>query len=230
VFSNEVGGKMKNLVLGIVTFAVLSCGAVEQPPADEILQMVQAKLPSDPIKLTGSLKVRTRNGFTKSNLPVSMDLDWGANPATAFYQIDNESLTITWKGDKPYYTFSNAGNSPTSDILGTGLTWADLSFSMLWWPNSKLVGEEKKINREAYVIDIPIPDSANFMRIWVEKYMGMVLEVQTLDPKEKMLRRMKIKSIKKMDGMWVAKDLELLDTKTGNKATLQISDLEGLDE
>jgi hypothetical protein len=41
-----------------------------------------------------------------------------------------------------------------------------------------------------------------------------------------MLRRMKIKSIKKMDGMWVAKDLELLDTKTGNKATLQISDLE----
>ena len=132
----------------------------------------------------------------------------------------------TWKNNKPYYTFSNADNTPTSDILGTGLTWADLSFSMLWWPNSKLVGEEKKINREAYVIDVPIPDSELFMRLWVEKYMGMVLEAQTLDKKEKQLRRMKIKSIKKMDGMWVAKDLELLDKASGNKATLQISDLE----
>ncbi|MDF7808449.1 outer membrane lipoprotein-sorting protein [Pontiellaceae bacterium B12219] len=217
---------MKKLILGILALCVISCGAVEQPPADEILQMVQQKLPSDPIKLTGSLKVRTRNGYTKSNLPVTMELNWGAAPATAFYQIDDQSLTISWQGDKPYYTFSKAGNSPTSEILGTGLTWADLSFSMLWWPNSKLVGEEKKINRDAYVIDVPIPDSENIMRLWVEKYMGMVLEVQTLNPKEKMLRRMKIKSIKKMDGMWVAKDLELLDTKSGNKATLQISDLE----
>jgi len=145
------------LLIGAIALCV-SCGAVEQPPADEILQMVQTKLPSDPIKLTGSLKVRTRNGFTKSNLPVEMKLNWGADPATAFYQIDNESLTITWNGDKPNYTFSNTENKATSDILGTGLTWADLSFSMLWWPNSKLVGEEKKINREAYVVDVPVPD------------------------------------------------------------------------
>jgi serpin B len=40
-----------------------------------------------------------------------------------------------------------------------------------------------------------------------------------------MIRRLKIKSIKKMDGMWVAKDLELLDKKTGNKTMLQITDL-----
>ena len=213
------------LLIGAIALCV-SCGAVEQPPADEILQMVQTKLPSDPIKLTGSLKVRTRNGFTKSNLPVEMKLNWGADPATAFYQIDNESLTITWNGDKPNYTFSNPENKAPSDILGTGLTWADLSFSMLWWPNSKLVGEEKKINREAYVVDVPVPDSDLTMRLWIEKYMGMVLEVQTLDKNEKMLRRLKIKSIKKMDGMWVAKDLELLDKKTGNKATLQIADLE----
>ena len=220
---------MKKLMSGILALLALSCWAVKQPPADEILQMVQTKLPSDPIKLTGSLKVRARNGFTKANLPVEMELNWGADPATAFYQIDKESLTIIWNDGKPHYTFSNPGNKPTSEILGTGLTWADLSFSMLWWPDSKLVGEEKKINRDAYVIDIPIPDSENIMRLWVEKYMGMVLEAQTLDKKEKQLRRMKIKSIKKMDGMWVAKDLELLDKKSGNKATLQISDLEWME-
>jgi serpin B len=111
-------------------------------------------------------------------------------------------------------------------ILDTGITWADLSFSVLWWPDSKLIREEKKINRDCYVVDVPVPDSQNTMRLWIEKKMGMLLEAQTLDPKEQELSRMKIVSIKKMDGMWVAKDLEIRDRKTGSKTTLQISDLE----
>jgi serpin B len=64
------------------------------------------------------------------------------------------------------------------------------------------------------------------MRLWIEKNMGMLLEAQTLDAKLKELSRMKIVSIKKTDGMWVAKDLEIRDKKTGAKTTLQISDLE----
>ncbi|MEI6891760.1 MAG: serpin family protein [Pontiella sp.] len=219
---------MKNLFIRCLTLLTLSCGAIEQPPADDLLRMVQTKLPSEPIKLSGSLKVRTRNGFTKSTLPVEIRLNWGATPATAFYQIDDESLTITWLNGKPHYDFSNAQNKPTSEILGTGLTWTDLSFSMLWWPNSKLVGEEKKLNRNAYVIDIPVPDSDRIMRLWVEKKMGLVMEAQTLDKNRTMLRRLRIKSLKKMEGMWMAKDLELLDKKTGNKSTLQIYDLEWL--
>lgn len=201
-------------------------GAFCEPlPADDILELVRTKLPSDPLELTGSLKVRTANGFTKANLPVGMELDWGAETPTAKYTIDKETLTITWNNDVPSYDFSNKKNKPTSDILGTGLTWADLSFSVLWWPNSKLIDEEKKLNRPSHVVDVPIPGSKNTMRLWIEKNMGMLLEAQTLDPKGKELRKLKITSIKKMDGMWVAKNLELRDKKSGSKTILEISDL-----
>ncbi|MBT8042244.1 MAG: outer membrane lipoprotein-sorting protein, partial [Pontiella sp.] len=64
------------------------------------------------------------------------------------------------------------------------------------------------------------------MRLWIEKKMGMLLEAQTLDAKKQQIRRMKIKSIKKIDGMWVAKDLELQDKATGTRTTLQITDLQ----
>ncbi len=195
-------------------------------PADDILAYVRTKLPSDPIKLTGTLKVRAKNGFTSASLPVEMELDWGGSQPSASYRIDKETLQITWKNEVPQYSFSNAKNTPTSDILGTGITWADLSFSVLWWPNSELIDEEKKINRDSYVVDVPVPGSANTMRLWIEKKMGMLLEAQTLDAKKKQLRRLKIKSIKKMDGMWVAKDLEIQDKVSGSKTTLQISDLE----
>jgi serpin B len=54
----------------------------------------------------------------------------------------------------------------------------------------------------------------------------MLLEAQTLDAEKKEIRRMKIKSIKKMDGMWAAKDLEIRDKASGKKTTLQITDLQ----
>ncbi len=195
-------------------------------PADDILAYIRTKLPSDPIKLTGTLKVRTKKGFTKISLPIEMNLDWGAEKPSASYRIGDQSLKIVWNNEVPSYTFSDDQSTPTSDILDTGITWADLSFSVLWWPNSLLVDEEKKINRECYVVDVPIPGSEQTMRLWVEKKMGMLLEVRTLDAQEKETRRMKIKSIKKMDGMWVAKDLEIKDMATGSKTTLQITDLQ----
>jgi hypothetical protein len=153
-------------------------------PGDSILAFVRSKLPNDPLKLTGTLKVRTKKGFTKISLPVQMELNWGASTPSANYRIGDESLKITWQNDLPDYTFSNNRNTPTSNILGTGLTWADLSFSVLWWPNSKLIDEEKKINRECYVVDVLVPDSENTMRLWIEKKMGMLLEAQTLDAEE----------------------------------------------
>ncbi len=217
---------MKKKLLAIFLFSSAVCGYSEPIPAGDILAYVRTKLPNDPIKLNGTLKVRTKKGFTKTSLPVEMKLDWGATPPTANYRIGEESLKITWKNELPSYTFSNVRNTPTSDILGTGLTWADLSFSVLWWPNSTLIDEEKKINRDCFVVDVPVPDSDKTMRLWIEKKMGMLLEAQTLDARKKELRRMKIKSIKKMDGIWVAKDLEIKNKVTGNKTTLQITDLQ----
>jgi hypothetical protein len=217
---------MKKILLCVFVVLGVFRGYSAPLPADDILAYVRTKLPRDPLKLTGTLKVRTGKGFTKASLPVSMDLNWGASPATAHYRIDQETLGITWKKDVPVYAFSNPESNPTTDILGTGINWADLSFSVLWWPGSLLVDEEKKINRDCYVVDVPVPGSENTMRLWIEKKMGMLLEAQTLDGKKEQLRRMKIKSIKKMDGMWVAKDLEIQDKQTGNKTTLQVTDLQ----
>lgn len=204
------------------------CGYAESLTGDEILALVRSSLPSEPLKLTGSLKVKAANGFTQANLPVEMQLDWGAPMPTASYRIDKETLTITWNNGVPAYAFSNPKNSPTSEILNSGITWADLSFSVFWWPNAKLISEERKINRECYVVDVPVPNSKKTMRLWIEQKMGMLLEAKTMNAKQQELSRLKIISIKKMDGMWVAKDLEISNQKTGTKTTLQISDLEWL--
>ncbi len=211
----------------LVSFVLLCalCSYAEPMSGDAILALVRDHLPDDPLTLSGSLKV-AKNRYVKSSLPVEMELDWGAETPRASYRIGEETLAITWHNNQPRYAFSNPANTPASAILDSGITWADLSFSVLWWPNARLVKEEKKINRDCYVVDVPVPASENTMRLWIEKKMGMLLEAQTLDARQKELRYMKIKSIKKLDGLWVAKDLEIDDRPSGTKTTLQINDLE----
>jgi len=216
---------VKKMLSTVCAVLCVFCARAGLQSGDEVLAFVRARLPVDPIRLSGSLKVRTKNGYTRTNLPVEMELNWGREPATAIYRIEQESLRIEWHDETPDYTFSNPENSPTADILGTGITWADLSFSVLWWTGSTLTGEETKINRDCYVVDVPVPDSDLIMRLWIEKNMGLLLESETFDAEKQLLRRMKIRSIKKMDGMWVAKDIEIRDRASGSTTTLQISDL-----
>ena len=172
---------MKKILTGCLALGISICGFAEAPPADGILAFVRRKLPNAPIELTGVLKVRTKRGGTKTIHPVKMKIDWSATTPTAYYRVNKETLQITWKNNSPGYQFSNHKNKPTSDIFKTGLSWADLSFSMLWWPGSKLIDKEKKMDRDCYVVDVPVPDSQNTMRLWIEKEMGILIEFQTLD-------------------------------------------------
>ena len=217
---------MKKCWLAGVVFLCALCSHSEPISGDDILAFVRSSLPGEPVKLTGSMKVKAQNGFTRSNLPVVMELDWGADTPTADYTIDKESLTITWNNDQPAYTFSDSKQTPASQILDSGITWADLSFSVLWWPGSKLIDEGKKLNRDCYIVDVPVPDSTRTMRLWIEKNMGMLLEARTFDQSNEEISHLRIDSIKKMDGMWIAKDLIFDDKTTGTRTTLRISDLE----
>ena len=112
---------MKNFLLTSLIFLCALCGYSEPIPADDILAFVRTKLPSDPIKLTGTLKVRTKKGFTKTRLPVEMEINWGATIPTATYRIADQLLKITWNNDTPTYNFSIPGSLPTSEILDTGI-------------------------------------------------------------------------------------------------------------
>ena len=99
---------MKKIIIAGLAVLYSISGFAEPIPADTILEYVRTKLPNEPLKLTGTLKVREKNGFTKANLPVEMELDWGALLPTAHYRIGNESLKITWKNDQPEKHFSSS--------------------------------------------------------------------------------------------------------------------------
>jgi len=80
-------------------FFAATLRAEDLPSALKILDFARSQLPKEPIRMNGSLKERTENGFVKKELTVEMDLNWGADPANATYRSATKrpALFKRWK-------------------------------------------------------------------------------------------------------------------------------------
>lgn len=215
------------LLVSLLLLPLIST-AQTTPTADQILQRVRQHLPPQPLHLTGKLYRKAPNGYNKVTLPLTATLHLGNPTPTARYQIDNQTLTLTWTNNAPRYQFSEPTLQPHHPIAQSGMSWNDLSLAFLWWPNARLLGETKKINRNAWLIEIPDPHSPQRLHLWIEKEMAMLLEAQWLDANNDTLRTLRIKRIRKIDELWIAKQLEILHHTTGERSVLYLHDIHQL--
>ncbi|RZO87518.1 MAG: outer membrane lipoprotein-sorting protein [Kiritimatiellaceae bacterium] len=205
--------------------APLTGTAQSIPTAHQILQRVQQHLPPHPLQLSGKLYRKAPNGYNKVSLPLTATLRLGNPTPTAQYQVDNQTLTLTWSNGTPHYHFSNPALQPHHEIAQSGMNWNDLSLAFLWWPNARLLGETTKINRHAWLIEIPVPNSTERLHLWIEKEMAMLLEAQWLDAHDDTQRTLRIKRIRKIDDLWIAKQLEIIHHTTGERSVLYLHDI-----
>ena len=223
-----------------ILLTALCVYAEELPSAQEILSFARGQLPKQPVRLTGSLKERAPNGFVKKELTIEMDLDWGADLATAVYRIRNEktdlfqTLEILWYPTGPVFQYSENGNEiagfdPNSEIDGLGVTWADLSFSFLWSHQAKTVETGKKLGRECFVIAVPRP-GGNRLLLWIEQGTGRMLGAKEQNPDGKTEKEIKVVSVKEFDGLWMVKDLDIILPTENRRTSLRIENVEAISE
>jgi hypothetical protein len=212
-----------------------SVRAEQLPPAQQILAFARAQLPKQPIRMNGSLKERAENGFVKKELTVEMDLNWGADPANATYRIRDEksgsfqTLEIQWLSGGPDFRYSEnnkdvADFDPNKEIAGLGVTWADLSFAFLWTPQAETLRTDKKLNKDCYVISVPRGD--NRLLLWIEKETGRVFGAKEETPAGKMVKEIKVVSVKEFDKIWMVKDLDIIRPLENGKTSLKIDQVE----
>lgn len=235
---------MKNLLLLCLMFFSGALFADDLPPAPQILAFAREQLPKEPIRMNGSLKERAPNGFVKKELTVEMDLNWGANPATATYRIRDEktglfqTLEIQWLPDGPVFQYSEtcdatgvngtdvAGFNPDSEIDGLGVTWADLSFSFLWRPDAQTVQTDKKLGKDCYVISVPRGD--NHLLLWIEQQTGRMLGAKEENADGRTVKEIKVVSVKEFDQLWMVKDLDIIRPSENRRTSLRIDNVEAV--
>jgi hypothetical protein len=213
------------------------------PEADALLRGCIDALPDIPLLITGELVGRTRAGDEDRRMHVEMLLDWQAEPSTARYTLrDNfgrslSHLSITWPTDQPaefrFLTGEPLAAAPppvlSNPIEGTDISWTDLSLSFLWWPGGRTVGAESVRGRSCWIVDVVAPpDQAPcaMVRLWIDPQIHIMLKAESYDASATLLRRLQVKSFKKINDRWVIKDIEIEGLPSRHKTYLRIRDVE----
>ncbi len=213
------------------------------PEARQLLNDVILALPDIPLRVTGDLTARARGGAPDMRKGVEMLLDWQADPPTARYTLrdafggTHSHLAITWEQPRtPVYRYFEGyplRAAPLPDLVdaipGTDISWMDLSLSFLWWPGAQTVGREDVRGQSCWVVDIPAPDSFSGcagVRLWISPRINIMLKAEAYDANNQPMRRLDVKSFKRINNRWVIKDIELTSLPARTRTVLRVRNVE----
>lgn len=224
----------------------------DAPPASQLLAEVVARLPREPLQVNGEMIVRRWRGVVERSFKFDMSLQWGAEPAVAVYTIRNafgsslEQMTVRRAaGELPRFEYA-AGDPPAAAPLPglydavqqTDVSWTDLALSFLWWQGGSVIATNEVRGRRCFVVEVPAPAAAkaagdgtatpyHSVRLWIDAEIRMLLQAEGLDANDHAIRRLWVKSFKKVNGAWMIKDLEVQQVDTGHRTKLLILDVNG---
>ena len=224
--------------------------------ADQLLDAVIARLPKDPMKVTGELVVRRRHGLPVGRFGFEMQLDWGSRPSTAVYDIRDafggslERLTVVREnGAAPLFKYASGDPlrqeemPPLFDTIQfSDISWVDLALTFLWWKDGKLAGSDEVKGRKCHIVEVPapvgtiVPDTDvgtngetgtpyAAVRLWIDRELLMLLQAEGLDASGNLVRKLWVKSFKKINDRWMIKDMEVQTYPVKHRTKLVIREV-----
>jgi hypothetical protein len=134
-----------------------------------------------------------------------------SNPdQTLFLRLGAKSTEI-WErqGDK-----SSAVTASRFDqhVRGTSVTYEDLAFRFLYWPNPTIVGEDNLRTRPVWILQVTSPGKSSrygVVRIWIDKESSALLRMEGFDYQGRSLKRFEVVSAQKVRGQWFLKEMRI---------------------
>lgn len=210
------------------------------PAADGLLAAVRARFPQEPVGIHGQLIVRSPRISDRIRLNVDVTLDWGTAPTLSSYTVRDyfgaplSRLTVRREASgEPRYAFSSGAELTNavlpdlaSSIRDTDISWLDLSLAYLWWPGGETVGVESVLGQRCYIIYLEAPQRAQSgysnVKLWISVKSMMLLRAEAYDANDALVRRVALKSFKKIDDQWVAKRVDVTSHPSGHRTRLLV--------
>lgn len=219
---------------------------VVEMTASETLAACINNLPHERLLLNGTLSVRRQRGIVTAEYPFKLDLNWGSKPSLASCDLSPavgttsvvERVIMQRTGSKSeiqHFSGPDLTAQPPPSlagrVMGTDMTWLDLTLDFLWWPQARFDGEGSVLGRDCQIIvvtpPVPVP-GCSAIRLWIDKRLHFLMQAEQLDPQAQPIRRMWVQRVKKTGDRWMIRDMEF-ETIGGNHRTrLFVDDLKVL--
>lgn len=235
----------------ICVVAAFSVAETVTPAApDGILAQVRARLPREPLTLEGELQIRKRKGVIAGTMQIEVFLDLASDPSRARYTILDavgrklEQLTVTRPSEgPPRYEYERGFPLAPAEIpdlsaaiRDTDISWTDLTFRYLWWAGAEQVGEDQVLGQPCLIVDVPAPAGEGKatpgryarVRLWIHRSLHVVMRAEGYAEDGRILRRLWVKSLKKIDDRWMIKDMEVASYPPAHRTRFRVRDVSGL--
>lgn len=102
-------------------------------------------------------------------------------------------------------------------IRGTDVTYDDLSMRFLYWPNARILQQEKLKGRDCIRVGMRNPDGSGAyasVEVWIDKLSGGMLKMIGYDRSGRAIRRFEVLHGKKFGDVWMVDEMRI-ETVTG---------------
>ncbi len=192
--------------------------SIDEMSADEVLKLVRLSYTLYDRDFTGMLRM----GLTKK-VPFRLSLK---PEAISFLFNEPAQLIHLDTRNQRFALFEGVGGAQTKPVppakygepvRGTDITYDDLSMRFLYWPNARIVRQEKLKGRDCIRVSIRNPDGAGLyssVEVWIDKISGGMLKMIGRDRASRPIRRFEVLSGKKFGDIWMVDEMRI-ETITG---------------
>ena len=175
-------------------------------PAAEVVANCRSMIPTD-VELKGRIVLRSRKGIVQAEYGYDLVRKAGAT-----------DLKLT-KDDKGV-EFEKSGQ-----ILGTDVTWSDLTLDYLWWDDVSFDAEREGETVHGQVCTVIVMKKGERqVRVWVDRKTGALMQAEEMKD-GKPVRRLWGTRLKKFGERWMANVMEVETIGSGHRTKITVEEL-----
>ena len=175
-------------------------------PAAEVVANCRSMIPAD-AELKGRIVLRSRKGIVQA--------EYGYDLVRKAGETD---LKLT-KDDKDV-EFEKSGQ-----ILGTDVTWSDLTLDYLWWDDVSFDAEREGETVHGQVCTVIVMKKGERqVRVWVDRKTGALMQGEEMKD-GKAVRRLWGTRLKKFGERWMANVMEVETVGSGHRTKITVEEL-----
>ncbi len=201
----------------------------------QVLTQAREMFPREDFTVTGELITAKARGLEETARPYRLELNWaGEEPtATCALLLSRDDRTALLKaemrrvGGAPSLTLVQddgtrvEGVSLNTPIGESDLTWVDLTFDYLWWPDVRALAEAeleakgiptRRSSRDCLVLEAKPPtpvQGLTAVRLWVDKGTGLLIQTEQLGAQGQPARQMYVQRLGRENGRWVPREFRV---------------------
>ena len=189
-------------MIALVAALLISTNA----PAAEVVANCRSMIPAD-AELKGRIVLRSRKGIVQAEYGYDLVRKAGAT-----------DLKLT-KDDKDV-EFEKSGQ-----ILGTDVTWSDLTLDYLWWDDVSFDAEREGETVHGQVCTVIVMKKGERqVRVWVDRKTGALMQAEEMKD-GKAVRRLWGTRLKKFGERWMANVMEVETVGSGHRTKITVEEL-----